>query len=170
MHLKDFIRDIPDFPKPGIQFRDITPLLNDTAAFRSVVDRLSEQYAGTGVDTVAGIESRGFLFAAPLAYRLGVALVPIRKEGKLPFETNRATYSLEYGTSALEIHTDATSRGRRVLVMDDLLATGDTMAAAVRLVEQIGGQVAGLAVVIELADLDGRSRLSGYEIYSMITY
>ena len=170
MHLKDFIRDIPDFPKPGILFRDITPLLNDTAAFRSVVDRLSERYAGTRVDAVAGIESRGFLFAAPLAYRLGVALVPIRKEGKLPFETNRATYSLEYGTSALEVHTDAISGGHRVLVVDDLLATGGTMAAALRLVEQTGGQVTGLAVVIELTDLDGRSRLHDHDLYSMVKY
>ena len=170
MDLKDHIRDIPDFPKPGILFRDITPLLNDTAAFRRVVDGLTERYADAGLDTVVGIESRGFLFAAPLAYRLGIALVPVRKEGKLPFETNRATYSLEYGTSALEVHTDAISSGHRVLVVDDLLATGGTMAAAVRLVEQMGGQVAGLAVVIELTDLDGRSRLRGYDLYAMITY
>ena len=170
MRLKDYIREIADFPIPGILFRDITPLLNNSGAFQSVIDRLAERYADAGLDAVAGVESRGFLFAAPLAYRLGVSLVPMRKEGKLPFETNRVPFSLEYGTSALEVHTDAISGGHRVLVVDDLVATGGTMAAAVSLIEQMGGKVAGLAAVIELTGLDGRNRLQGHDLYSMIMY
>ena len=170
MDLKGYVRDIPDFPVEGILFRDITPLLAAPEAFKYAVDRLPHRFGSGDVDVVLGIESRGFLFAAPVAYRLGAALVPARKEGRLPFRTNRVTYTLEYGQDSLEIHTDALARGHRVLIVDDLLATGGTMAAAVRLVEQAGGEVAGIAVLIELSDLDGRARLRGYDVASLITY
>ena len=159
MDLKGYVRDIPDFPVEGILFRDITPLLAAPEAFKYAVDRLPHR-----------LESRGFLFAAPVAYRLGAALVPARKEGRLPYRTTRVTYTLEYGQDSLEIHTDALAGGHRVLIVDDLLATGGTMAAAVRLVEQAGAEVAGIAVVIELSDLEGRARLRGYDIASLITY
>lgn len=170
MELTDYIRAIPDFPRPGILFRDITPLLKDPFAFQETVDRLAEYCISRDVEVVVSIESRGFLFAAPLAYRTGKALVPVRKKGKLPFDTHTVTYALEYGSDAVEVHTDAITRGQRVLVVDDLLATGGTMAAAVKLVEETGGQVAGLAVVIELTDLNGRSCLGGYDIFSLINY
>ncbi len=170
MDLKGYVRDIPDFPVEGILFRDITPLLAVPAAFMHAVDSLADRFPRDQVDVVLGIESRGFLFAAPIAYRLGAALVPARKEGGLPFRTNRVSYTLEYGESSLEVHTDALARGHRVLIVDDLLATGGTMAAAVRLVEQAGGEVAGIAVLIELSDLDGRARLRGYDVASLITY
>ena len=168
MDLKRYIRDIPDFPKPGILFRDITPLLKEPAAFRQAVDALARRYGPQDVDVVIGIESRGFLLAAPLAYRLGKMLVPVRKVGKLPFETHRVAYALEYGSDAVEVHTDAISNGQRVLVVDDLLATGGTMAAAARLVERAGGEVAGLAVLVELTELSGRKRLRGYDLFSLI--
>ena len=170
MDLKEYIRDIPDFPQPGILFRDITPLLKDPLAFRSVIDRLGERYAELPIDVVIGIEARGFLFAAPLALRMEKPLVPLRKEGKLPFETLSVTYALEYGDSAVEVHTDAIVPGQRVLIVDDLLATGGTLAASARLVEGAGGEVAGLAVVIELADLAGRKRLRGYDLFSIVQY
>ena len=170
MDLKAYVRDIPDFPVEGILFRDITPLLAAPDAFRHAVDSLAERFARDEVDVVLGIESRGFLFAAPIAYNLGAVLVPARKEGRLPYRTARVTYTLEYGQDALEMHIDALSGGHRVLIVDDLLATGGTMAAAVRLVEQAGGEVAGIAVLIELSDLDGRARLRGYEVASLITY
>ena len=170
MNLKDYIRDISDFPRPGILFRDITPLLKDSDAFREAVDRFARQYESRDLDVIIGIESRGFLLAAPLAYRLGKPLVPVRKEGKLPFETNRMTYALEYGSDAVEVHTDAVSGGQRVLIVDDLLATGGTMAAATRLVEVTGGQVAGIAVLVELTDLNGRGRLRGYDTFSLIEF
>ena len=168
MDLKRYIRDIPDFPKPGILFRDITPLLKEPVAFRQAVDALAHRYGPQDVDVVIGIESRGFLLAAPLAYRLGKMLVPVRKVGKLPFETHRVAYALEYGSDAVEVHTDAISNGQRVLVVDDLLATGGTMAAAARLVERAGGEVAGLAVLVELTELSGRKRLRGYDLFSLI--
>ena len=170
MDLKGYVRDIPDFPVEGILFRDITPLLAAPAAFKHAVDGLADRLGGDQVDVVLGIESRGFLFAAPIAYRLGAALVPARKEGMLPFRANKVSYTLEYGESSLEVHTDALSGGHRVLIVDDLLATGGTMAAAVRLVEQAGGEVAGIAVVIELSDLSGRERLRGYDVASLVTY
>ena len=170
MDLKDYVRNIPDFPVEGILFRDITPLLAAPAAFKHTVDSLADRLGGNQVDVVLGIESRGFLFAAPVAYRLGAALVPARKEGRLPYQTSKVSYTLEYGQSSLEIHTDALAGSHRVLVVDDLLATGGTMAAAVRLVEQAGGEVAGIAVVIELSDLSGRERLRGYDVASLITY
>ena len=170
MNLKDYIRDVPDFPTPGILFRDITPLLKDTKAFRSTIDMFAERYSDSRIDAIVGIESRGFMFAAPLSYRLGVPFVPIRKMGKLPFDTITVTYSLEYGTDTVEVHMDGFSMGQRVLIVDDLLATGGTMAAAARLVEKTGGRVSSIAVLVELTDLEGRARLRGYEVESLITY
>ena len=168
MKLKDYIREVPDFPRPGILFRDITPLLKDAAAFHEAVDQLVEYSASLHVDAIVGIDARGFLLAAPLAYRLGKPLVPVRKEGKLPFQTHKVTYALEYGSDAVEVHIDAISQGQRVLIVDDLLATGGTMAAAAKLVETTGGRVAGLAVLVELVDLNGRGCLEGYDLLSLI--
>ena len=170
MNLKEYIRDVPDFPTPGILFKDITPLLKDPAAFREAVDRLERRYASMNLDAIAGIEARGFLLAAPLAYRMDKALVPVRKKGKLPFETHSVTYALEYGSDAVEVHIDAISNGQRVLIVDDVLATGGTLAAAVRLVETTGGQVAGIAVLVELTELNGRGRLRGYDIFPLIEF
>ncbi len=170
MNLKDYIRDVQDFPVEGVLFRDITPMLSDPDAFRHAVDGLVGRVDRNGVDVVVGIESRGFLFAAPLAYRLRVPLVPVRKEGKLPFRANRTGYALEYGEGLLEMHVDALSVGDRALIVDDLLATGGTLAAAVRLVEQAGGEVAAAAVVVELTDLGGRERLRGLGVVSLVAY
>ena len=170
MGLKEHIREIPDFPTPGILFRDITPLLGHPKAFRLAVDQLAERFASEPFDAVAAIESRGFVFAAPLAYRLGVPLVPVRKEGKLPFDTHSVTYALEYGSDTLEIHVDAIREGSRTLIVDDLLATGGTAAATVRLVERSGASVAGLAFVIELTDLGGRDALAGYRVESLVAW
>ena len=170
MNLKDYIRDVPDFPTPGILFRDITPLLKDPKAFRSTIDMFAERYADAQIDVVVGIESRGFLFAAPLSYRLGIPFVPIRKQGKLPYDTHKVTYALEYGSDAVEVHVDAISTGSKTLIVDDLLATGGTMAASAKLIEQVGGEVAGLAVVIELTDLNGRAMLSGYDVHALVKY
>ena len=170
MNLKDYIRDVPDFPTPGILFRDITPLLKDPQAFRSTIDMFAERYADAQIDVIVGIESRGFLFAAPLSYRLGIPFVPIRKQGKLPYDTHKVTYALEYGSDAVEVHVDAISTGSKTLIVDDLLATGGTMAASAKLIEQVGGEVAGLAVVIELTDLNGRAMLSGYDVHALVKY
>ena len=170
MDLKEHIREIPDFPTPGILFRDITPLLGNPDAFRRAVDQLAERFASEPFDAVVAIESRGFVFAAPLAYRLGVPLVPVRKAGKLPFDTHSVTYALEYGSDSLEVHVDAISEGSRALIVDDLLATGGTAAATVRLVERSGARVAGLAFVIELRDLGGRDALAGYRVESLVTW
>ena len=170
MNLKDYIRDIPDFPTEGILFRDITPLLSTPEAFKHAVDNFLDHFNCDNVDMVLGIEARGFLFAAPLAYRFEAPLVPIRKEGKLPFQTNQVTYTLEYGQSSLEMHTDAVAVGHRVLVVDDLLATGGTLEASVRLAEQAGGEIAGIAVVVELSELKGRDRLRGYDVFSLVKY
>lgn len=168
--LASLVRNIPDFPLPGIQFKDITTLLADGEAFRQVIGSLAARYRDRGVDAVAGIESRGFIFSAPIAVELGVGLVPIRKPGKLPAETLQIEYDLEYGTNKLEIHRDAFTPGARVLVVDDLLATGGTIAAATSLIEQVGGSVIELAFVIELTFLNGRQRLAPYPIYSLIQY
>lgn len=168
--LAGLVRNIPDFPLPGIQFKDITTLLADGEAFRQVISGLAARYRDRGVDAVAGIESRGFIFSAPIAVELGVGLVPIRKPGKLPAETFQIEYDLEYGTNKLEIHRDAFAPGAKVLVVDDLLATGGTIAAATRLIEQVGGSVLELAFVIELTFLNGRQRLEPYPIYSLIQY
>ena len=167
--LKRFIRDIPDFPKPGIVFKDITPLLADAAAFRSTIDQLVEPYRGR-IDMVLGIESRGFVIGAAAAYALGTGLALVRKPGKLPHQTYAARYELEYGSDALEIHHDALGDHHRVLVIDDLLATGGTASAAVQLVRHCGGQVVACAFVIELAFLNGRQRLDGHAISSLIRY
>jgi adenine phosphoribosyltransferase len=164
-----YIRDIPDFPKPGIVFKDITPLLADRAALRRTVDRLADGFAGT-IDTVLGIESRGFIVGAAVAYALGVGLALVRKPGKLPFHTYAAHYELEYGKDTLEIHRDAVGRGHRVLLVDDLLATGGTARAAIDLVERCGGQVVGCAFIIELSFLGGRRRIGDHPIRSLVAY
>ena len=170
MDLRAYIRDIPDFPKPGILFKDITPLLAHPPAFREAVDRLVEHYRNRPVDAVAAAEARGFLFAAPVALVLHKPLVPLRKPGKLPYQTHSLTYDLEYGTAELQVHTDGISPGARVLLVDDLLATGGTMWAGCQLVEKVGGSVAGCAFLIELTFLNGRERLRPHEVFSLVRY
>ena len=170
LRLTDYIRDIADFPKPGILFRDITPLLASPAAFRAAVEQLAAHYRGTNVGVVAAAEARGFLFAAPLALELGVGFVPVRKPGKLPFDTHAFHYDLEYGADTLEIHIDGFAAGQNVLLVDDLLATGGTMEACCRLVEKAGVRVAGFAFVIELLSLGGAARLAPYKSFSLIEY
>ncbi|NJK79319.1 MAG: adenine phosphoribosyltransferase [Chloroflexaceae bacterium] len=169
-HLATLIRNVPDFPQPGIQFKDITTLLQDGAAFRETIELLRVRYADRNLDAIVGVESRGFILSAPLAYALGVGLVPVRKAGKLPSATYRVEYELEYGTNQLEIHRDALQRGARVLVVDDLLATGGTIGAAAALVEQLGGIVEEMAFLIELTFLKGREKLARYPLYSIIQY
>lgn len=169
-NLKQFIRNVHDFPKPGIVFRDITTLLKDPQAFQAVVEILYRQYRGKNIDKVVGIESRGFIVGAVLAHRLGAGFVPVRKPGKLPAEKLRQDYQLEYGTDAVEIHSDAIALGDRVLVHDDLLATGGTMEATVKLVEKLGGTIVGVSFLIELTFLNGRRRLQEYDVFSIITY
>ena len=164
------IRDVPDFPQHGIVFKDITTLLSDGVALRQAIDQLTEQVKDWGIEVVVGMESRGFIFAAPIAYLLNVGFVPVRKLGKLPSETISAEYELEYGTNTLEMHVDAVEPGTRVLIVDDLLATGGTVAATIELVERLGGVVVGTAFLIELAFLNGRRRLDGYRIARLITY
>ena len=168
--LRSLIREVPDFPKPGILFYDITTALKDPQGLGLVARGLADAASDKGVDLVAGIESRGFLFGPALALQLGTGFALMRKPGKLPAETDKVSYELEYGTDSLEIHTDAIQPGQRVLVVDDLLATGGTAAAAVRLVEQAGGEVAGLSFVVELDFLNGRARLGGYDISSLLRY
>ena len=168
--LKEHIRDIPDFPRPGVVFKDITPLLRDAEAYRFVVDALRDHFDGRGVTKVLGIEARGLILAAPVAYLLGAGFVPVRKAGKLPWEIEREEYALEYGTDLLEVHRDAVEAGERVAVVDDVLATGGTAAAAVRLVERLGAVVVGLGLVVELAFLDGRQKLGDLDVLSLITY
>ena len=170
LELTDYIRGIPDFPKPGILFRDITPLLAAPAAFRQAVAELADYFRGEQIDSIAAAEARGFLFAAPLALELDVALIPIRKPGKLPHQTLSFTYELEYGTDTLEIHSDAISPGDNVLIVDDLLATGGTVEACCRMVEKAGGNVAGCGFVIELVGLPGANRISQYKTVSLIKY
>lgn len=168
--LKALIRDVPDFPQPGVLFRDITPLLHDTAAYRHVVDELTERISSYTPDIIVGIESRGFLFGAPVAYKLGLPFVPVRKAGKLPSERMSVEFALEYGESQLDIHTDAIERDQRVVIVDDLLATAGTADAACKLVELLGGYVGALAFVVELAFLNGRERLRERDIISLVTY
>ena len=170
MDLKSTIRSIPDFPKPGILFRDITTLLKDPAAFCFVIEELANRYRGSRLDAIAGIESRGFIFGAALAAKLAAGFIPIRKPGKLPAPTVSAEYSLEYGTDKIEMHIDAISPGMRVLLIDDLLATGGTMKAACELIEKTGGTVAECCFIIELAALEGRKALAGKNIFSLLTY
>lgn len=169
-HLRDTIRTVPDFPKAGIMFRDITTLLKDPAAFSQCVDLLLEHYKGVRIDKVVGIESRGFIIGAVLAYKLGVGFVPVRKPGKLPAATTRQNYSLEYGTDAIEIHSDAIAPGERILLHDDLLATGGTMGAAATLVARLGGNVVGMSFLIELTFLKGRERLGSTDVFSLVSY
>lgn len=168
--LKQYIRDVPDYPQPGILFRDITPLLQNAQALRMALSVLAERYHSMGIDQVVGIESRGFIFGTPLAYLLGTGFVPVRKKGKLPAPTIAIEYDLEYGSNVLEIHTDALRPGQRVLVVDDLLATGGTTQGTVRLVESLGAHVVSLAFLIELSALHGRSRLPGKDVFSLLTY
>lgn len=168
--LKGYIRAVPDYPQPGILFRDITPLLQDAQALRFAIDRMAERYRSAGIDAVVGIESRGFIFGTPLAYLLGVGFVPVRKKGKLPAETITIQYDLEYGSNVLEIHTDGLKPGQRVLIVDDLLATGGTTEGTVRLVESLGARVVSLAFLIELSALQGRSRLPGQDVFALLSY
>ena len=170
MDLRDYIRDVPDFPEPGILFRDITPLLKSPEAFDHAVDRFAAACSGLPFDAVCGIDARGFLFAAPLALRLGKPLLPVRKAGKLPWRTVSVTYSLEYGEAAVEMHADAVREGQRVLIVDDVLATGGTLAAAAKLIGAAGGVAAGAVVLVELTALGGRKALDGCDVRSLITY
>ncbi|OGS40816.1 MAG: adenine phosphoribosyltransferase [Elusimicrobia bacterium RIFOXYD12_FULL_66_9] len=170
MDFKKHIHDVPDFPKKGIVFKDITPLLSDAKAFAAAIDRMAEPFVGMGVQIVAGIESRGFLLATPIAYRLGAGVVPIRKKGKLPRAVKSASYALEYGTDSIEAHADAFPKNVKVLLVDDVLATGGTAAAAVQLIEDIGGHLVGSSFLIELGFLDGRVKLPGRKIHSLVSY
>ena len=168
--LKSKIRDIPDFPKPGILFKDITPLLGDPHGLANVVEAFAARYAGRGIDKVVAMEARGFIFGAPLAMRLGAGFVPVRKPGKLPYKTDRVTYDLEYGTDSLEMHVDAISAGQKVLLVDDLLATGGTAGGVIELVNRQKGEIVELAVVIELDFLKGKERLAPVPVHSLIHY
>jgi len=168
--LKEYIREIPDWPKKGILFRDITTLLSDQRAFTAALDALCSDFSDAGVEYVAAVEARGFIFGAAVAAKLRAGFIPIRKKGKLPWKTESISYDLEYGTDTLEVHRDALRERARVLMVDDLLATGGTMAAACRLIEKIGGQVIGIAFLLELAGLGGREKLTDYKIKSIISY
>ena len=170
MDLRQYIRDIPDFPKPGILFKDITPLLADPGAFAASIAALADRYRGVGIDAIAAAEARGFLFSAPLALELKKPLIPLRKPGKLPYRTYSLKYDLEYGQAELHMHTDGVAPGARVLLVDDLLATGGTMKAGGQLIEQAGGVVVGCAFLVELGFLGGRAKLAGYDVFSLISY
>jgi len=170
LDLKKYIRDIPDWPKKGILFRDITPLLNNPKAFSAAVDALCIDFKKTGIEYVAAVEARGFIFGSAVAQKLGAGFVPIRKKGKLPWQTEGISFDLEYGVDTLEIHRDAVSSEAKVLMVDDLLATGGTMAAACRLVEKIGGKVVAIVFLIELAGLRGREKLAGFKVTSVVSY
>ncbi len=170
LDLKPHIRTIPDFPKPGIRFRDITPLLATPRVFRSVIQCLADHFRDSHVTAVLAAEARGFIFAAPLALELNAAFIPVRKPGKLPFDTHSFHYELEYGTDSLEMHTDAVTENDTVLLLDDLLATGGTMEACLRMTEKAGAKVAGVAFIIELDDLPGRAKLEGYDVFSLVHY
>ena len=168
--LKKLIREVPDFPKKGILFYDITTLLKDKAGYATLIDVLAERYIGKGVDLILGMEARGFIFGPALAYRLSAGFVPVRKPGKLPAATARVEYDLEYGSNILEVHKDAIEKGQRVLIVDDLLATGGTAEATAKLATQLGAQIAGLAFVVELDFLKGRDKLKPYDVYSVLHY
>ncbi len=168
--LKKLIREVPDFPKPGILFYDITTLLKDPKGLKAVINRMSEDFTGERIDSVIGVEARGFIFAPALAYHIGAGFVPVRKPKKLPAQTRKISYELEYGSDTLEIHADAVQPGHRVLIADDLLATGGTAAAVVKLVEGLGGEVVGLSFVVELNFLNGREKLGGYKVESLLRY
>ena len=168
--LRGRIRDIPDFPSPGIVFRDLTPLLGDVEAFRFTVDAIADAFAGRRVDKVVGVEARGFILAGPVAYRLGAGFVPVRKPGKLPWRIESEDYALEYGVDQLELHADGVAPGEQVLIVDDVIATGGTARATVRLVEKLGATVAGLGFAVELTYLGGREKLDGYDVVSLVAY
>jgi len=168
--LKKLIREVPDYPKPGILFYDVTTLLKDKKGFHSLIDRLCDHYKGHTIDLVAGIEARGFIFAPALAYSLGAGFVPVRKPKKLPSKTASISYALEYGTDTLEIHEDAVKPGNRVIICDDLLATGGTAGATAKLIQQLGGTVEGLAFAVELTFLKGRQKLNGFDVFSLMQY
>ena len=168
--LRARIRDIPDFPKPGVTFKDITPLLADEVAFSTTIDEIVVHFGRGSIDKVVGIEARGFIVAAPVAYHFGAGFVPVRKHGKLPWDVEEEAYSLEYGEETLQIHRDGIAEGERVAVVDDVLATGGTASATARLVERLGGKVIGFAFIVELGFLGGREKLAGYDILSLVTY
>jgi adenine phosphoribosyltransferase len=168
--LKALVRDVPDFPQAGIVFKDITPLLADELAFSTVIDLIVVHFGRGNVDKVVGIEARGFILASPVAYHFGAGFVPVRKKDKLPWQTESAEYSLEYGTATLEIHKDAVAPGERVLIVDDVLATGGTARATAELVERIGGKVVGIACLIELGSLSGRDQVDGYDVFTLLEY
>lgn len=170
MDYKKLIREVPNFPKPGILFYDITTLLKDAAAFRSIQDELAARYRGQDISKIVGIESRGFILGSPLAYQIGAGFVPVRKPGKLPADTFEVKYNLEYGSNSLAIHRDAIGIGERVVVVDDLLATGGTAAATVHLIRQLGGEIAEVVFLVELASLKGRDKLNGCPLHALITY
>ena len=170
MDIKSLIREVPDFPKPGVLFRDITPVLACPEAFSAAVDHFVERYRRRPVDALVAVDARGFILAAPIAYLLAVPLLPVRKEGKLPPGTRSVAYDLEYGQSVIEMNVDALASGQRVAIIDDLLATGGTLAAAAELVESAGGEVAEMGILVELEDLGGRRRLSGWPVHSMVTF
>jgi adenine phosphoribosyltransferase len=168
--LKEYIRDIPEFPQPGVVFKDITPLLADKKAFAYTIDAIAHHFDRDDIDKVLGIEARGFMVAAPLAYRFTAGLIPVRKKGKLPWEVEAESYQLEYGSDQLEVHRDAIEPGERILIVDDVLATGGTALATALLTERCGGKVAGIAMIMELAFLEGRKRLEPYELFSLISF
>ena len=170
INLKDYIREIPDFPKPGILFRDITPLLAEPAAFQAVIDRLTDYYRDKQITAILAAEARGFIFAAPLALALGARFIPIRKPGKLPFETRAFHYELEYGSDSLEMHTDSIHSNDRVVIVDDLLATGGTISACIELARHSNAEIVGCAFLIELAFLNGRDKMNGCDVFSLIQY
>jgi adenine phosphoribosyltransferase len=168
--LEKSIRNIPDFPKPGILFRDVTTLIQNKAAFKKSVDLLAKKYKGKGFDKVVGVEARGFIFGAAVAHKIGAGFIPVRKKGKLPFKTISTTYALEYGTDTLEIHQDAIKPGEKILIIDDLLATGGTVKAVIELVEQLKGKIASIGFVIELVDLHGKDKFKEYPVYSLVKF
>ncbi len=170
MNFKDYIRDVPDFPKEGIIFKDITPLWKEGKAFAASIDEIAAKYVDKQIDLVVGVDARGFIVGAPVAYKLGVGFIPVRKPGKLPYKTISASYSLEYGTDTVEIHEDAISSGQRVLIVDDLLATGGTISAVAKLVEKLGGIIVGIEFLIDLTFLNGKDKLKGYNASSLIEY
>ena len=169
-NIKDLVRDVRDYPKPGIVFKDITPILSNIDALRTSIKEMAAPFTNLGIDIVVGIESRGFIFGAPIADLLNAGFVPVRKPGKLPWKTKSVSYELEYGTDALEIHEDAITEGQNVLIVDDLLATGGTAEATCKLVSKLGGNIKGLSVLIELEDLNGRKRLNQYNVHSLVQY
>ncbi len=170
MDLKQKIRNIPDFPKKGIVFRDITPLINDKDAFKFAIDKMAEHYSGKKIDAILGAEARGFIFGAALAYKLGTGFIPVRKLGKLPYKTSRVSYELEYGSNEIEIHVDAIKKGDNILIVDDLVATGGTAKAQAQLVEKNGGKVVGFCFLVELEFLNPRQILKDYEVFSLVKY